>query len=199
MLLLGPRLKITCIVLQVIPGVGAIVAGAKNPQSRYLGRGIAQFCLVLFGSWPLIIPGAVGVIWAWTDAYRIGRDAMPPGPMSRPTPDTQQQSFRTAPEQQPRGAGLRTRPSTRIDPIPPRGVLPARSSQPFRWSDGCAGITHASYSSGASCWWHCSPRRHARGEPARFILRRLSRRRRSCPLKPSVRGTQSSFAQHAKD
>mgnify|MGYP000194527740 CR=1 FL=1 len=100
MLLLGPRLKITCIVLQVIPGVGAIVAGAKNPQSRYLGRGIAQFCLVLFGSWPLIIPGAVGVIWAWTDAYRIGRDAMPPGPMSRPTPDADPDTL--PPPKQPR-------------------------------------------------------------------------------------------------
>ena len=87
MLLLGPRWKIACIVLQVLPGVGAIVAGSKNPHSRYLGRGVAQLVLVVFGAWPLIIPGAVGLTWAWFDAYRIGRDARPPGPMSRPTPD----------------------------------------------------------------------------------------------------------------
>lgn len=88
MLLLGPRWKVACTILQVVPpGVGATIAGAKNPHSRYLGRGIAQLALVLFGSWPLLIPGAVGLIWAWTDAYRIATQAVPPGAMSRPTPD----------------------------------------------------------------------------------------------------------------
>lgn len=87
MLVLGPRMRIVCIVLQVMPpGLGAIIAGAKNPHTRYLKRGIAQMILVVFGSWPLIVPGAIGVVWAWTDAYRIGRDARLP-PHVRPTPD----------------------------------------------------------------------------------------------------------------
>lgn len=88
MLLLGPRLKVVCIILQIVPpGVGAIIAGAKNPHTGWLGRGIAQLVLVVFGSWPLLIPGAIGLIWAWTDAVRIARTSVPPGPMSRPIPE----------------------------------------------------------------------------------------------------------------
>ena len=77
MLLLGPRLKVACIVLQVFPpGVGAIIAGSKNPHSRYLGRGIAQLALVVFGSWPLIVPRDRGA--------RLGLDRRLPHRPRRP-------------------------------------------------------------------------------------------------------------------
>ncbi len=98
MLLLGPRLRIACIVLQVFPpGVGAIIAGSKNPHTKYLGRGIAQLVLVLFGSYPLILPGAIGLLWAWYDAIQIGRLSAPPGPMSRPTPDADPATLQAKP------------------------------------------------------------------------------------------------------
>ncbi len=88
-LILGPALRPTCIVLQVlpVPGVGAIIAGAKNPHSRLLGRGIAQAALVVFGSYPLIIPGAAGLLWAIWDAARIARDSGQPTPWTEPAPD----------------------------------------------------------------------------------------------------------------
>lgn len=87
-LILRSGLKTTCVVLQVvpIPGVGAIIAGARNPHSRLLGRGISQAVLVVFGSWPLIIPGAIGLVWAIWDATRIAK-AVPPPEWSEPTPD----------------------------------------------------------------------------------------------------------------
>lgn len=83
--------RITCIVLQLlpIPGVGAIIAGIKNPHTGLLGRGIAQVALVLFGSWPLIIPGAAGLVWAIVDAVRIGRHSVRPARWSLPTPDAE--------------------------------------------------------------------------------------------------------------
>lgn len=87
-MILTPAWRITCTVLQVLPlpGVGAIIAGAKNPHSRFMGRGITQSCLVVFGSYPLIIPGAIGILWAWWDAVAIAR-TLPPGPLSYPTDD----------------------------------------------------------------------------------------------------------------
>lgn len=88
-LVLSPAWRIACIVLQVVPvpGVGAIIAGIKNPHSGLRGRGIAQAALVVFGSWPLIIPGAAGLIWAIVDAVRIGRWAEAAPSWSYPTED----------------------------------------------------------------------------------------------------------------
>lgn len=87
--LLSPGWKRAAVVLEVfpLPGVGAVVAGVKNPHSGLAGRGLAQLALVLFGSYPLLVPGAVGLAWAVYDAVRIGRFARPPGPRSVPTPD----------------------------------------------------------------------------------------------------------------
>ncbi len=87
--ILGRRLKPAVVTLQVvpIPGVGAMVAGARNPHSGLLGRGIAQASLVVFGSYPLLIPGAIGLGWAIWDAVRIGKFAMEAGPLSEPTED----------------------------------------------------------------------------------------------------------------
>ncbi len=82
-------MRATCITLQLVPvpGVGAMVAGAKNPHTKLLSHGIAQTALVVFGSWPLIIPGAAGLAWAAWDAYVIGRDTRMPPRWSHPTQD----------------------------------------------------------------------------------------------------------------
>lgn len=88
-LILGPALRPVCIILQIlpVPGVGAIIAGIKNPHSKLLGRGIAQASLVIFGSYPLIIPGALGLIWAIVDAVAIARNSASDAPWTRPTAD----------------------------------------------------------------------------------------------------------------
>ncbi len=52
-----------------IPGVGAMMAGWRNPHTSLRWRGLAQFLLVVFGSWPLIIPGVAGFLWAIYDAW----------------------------------------------------------------------------------------------------------------------------------
>ncbi len=86
--ILGPRMRITCTILNVlpVPGIGAIVAGWRNPHTRLLRVGIAQAVLVLFGTWPLIFPGIAGFAWAAWTAYTIQRDARPPPPYSKAVP-----------------------------------------------------------------------------------------------------------------
>ncbi len=88
-LVLSPTWKWVCTVLQIVPlpGVGAIIAGIKNPHSGLTKRGIAQLALVVFGSWPLILPGAAGLIWAIVDAVRIARWSQNTPPWSFPTRD----------------------------------------------------------------------------------------------------------------
>jgi hypothetical protein len=85
-LVLTPRMRITCALLQVVPiaGIGAIIAGWKNPQSRLLGRGILQAALFLFGFYPLMWPAAIALLWALWD-LRLILAAAPPGKWSRPT------------------------------------------------------------------------------------------------------------------
>lgn len=87
--------------LQVVPlpGLGAILAGTKNPHSRLLGRGAAQMTLVVLGSWPLIIPGAIGLLWAIWDAVRIAQNARPAPAWSEPTPDADPSTLRPTREE----------------------------------------------------------------------------------------------------
>jgi hypothetical protein len=86
-LILSPSWRVACTVLNVVPlpGVGAILAGWKNPHTRLMRDGIAQLVLVVFGAWPLILPGVAGIVWAAWTALAIHRDAVAPGPLSRPT------------------------------------------------------------------------------------------------------------------
>jgi len=69
------------VLLQVVPpGLGAVVAGWRNPHTRLLARGGAQLVLFVFGAYPLVLPGAVGLAWAVWDAVRIAQAALVPLP-----------------------------------------------------------------------------------------------------------------------
>ena len=82
---LRPGARIAWAILNVVPpGLGAIWVGWRNPHSRLMQRGWLQFVLVVFGSWPLIVPGAIGLGWAIWDAVRIGQADLAPVPK----PDT---------------------------------------------------------------------------------------------------------------
>lgn len=79
---LRPRARLALGLLNVlpVPGVGAVVAGWRNPHSRLMARGWSQMALVLLGSYPLLLPGAVGLAWAVADAVRILRADLAPRP-----------------------------------------------------------------------------------------------------------------------
>lgn len=89
-LILSRNWRIACVVLAVVPlpGLGVLVAGHRNPHTGYRNRGIAQMLLVLFGSWPLVVPGVIGLAWAVYDAVQIHRTARPPGDQSKMVPVT---------------------------------------------------------------------------------------------------------------
>jgi hypothetical protein len=70
-----------------LPGLGALLAGWRNPHSRLVRHGAAQLVLVLLGSYPLIVPGVAGFAWAVWDAIRILRaDLLPMPPRNAPLP-----------------------------------------------------------------------------------------------------------------
>lgn len=81
-LMVGPRWRYVWAAMNVlpVPGAGAIVVGARNPHSRLLPHGVGQALLVLFGSWPLVVPGLAGLAWAVWDAVRIAQCEMIPRP-----------------------------------------------------------------------------------------------------------------------
>lgn len=85
-LILSRPWRIACVVLAVVPlpGLGVFLAGHKNPHTKYRARGAAQLLLVVFGSWPLVLPGVAGLAWAAYDAVTIHRTAVVPGEKSRP-------------------------------------------------------------------------------------------------------------------
>jgi hypothetical protein len=74
-LLLSPSARWTLLALNLVPlpGLGAAIAGWRNPHTRLLRNGLMQLTLVVLGSWPLIVPGAIGLAWAVWDAVRIGQ------------------------------------------------------------------------------------------------------------------------------
>ncbi|MEK6984927.1 MAG: hypothetical protein AABX89_00905 [Candidatus Thermoplasmatota archaeon] len=79
---LTPAGRITWSLLNVLPlpGLGALWVGWRNPHSRLLRHGWLQMVLVVFGSWPLLVPGAIGFGWAIFDAVRIGQADLAPLP-----------------------------------------------------------------------------------------------------------------------
>lgn len=78
--ILSERWRIVCVALNVLPlpGVGAILAGHWNPHTKLRGKGIAQLLLVVFGSFPLIVPGAIGLVWACYTSFWMHTHARQP-------------------------------------------------------------------------------------------------------------------------
>ena len=88
-LLLRPWERWTYAALNVLPlpGLGALLAGWRNPHTRLVRNGALQMTLVVLGAWPLIVPGAIGLAWAAWDAVRIGQARLLPlPPRDAPTP-----------------------------------------------------------------------------------------------------------------
>ncbi len=74
------RWTLFALTLLPIPGMGAAILGWRNPHTRLLPHGLMQATLVLFGSWPLVIPGLIGFAWAVWDAVRIAQARLLPLP-----------------------------------------------------------------------------------------------------------------------
>ena len=74
-LVLRPWERTTAAVLNVVPlpGLGALLAGWRNAHTTLRRNGALQMALVVLGSWPLIVPGALGFAWAVWDTVRIAR------------------------------------------------------------------------------------------------------------------------------
>ena len=85
----GARWALCALNVLPVPGLGAAILGWRNPHTRLLGHGVMQAVLVVFGSWPLLVPGAVGLAWAAWDAVRIGQARLlplPPRTATAPSP-----------------------------------------------------------------------------------------------------------------
>lgn len=80
----GGRIALGALNVLPLPGLGATVAGWRNPHSRLLPHGASQMALVALGSYPLVLPGAVGLLWAIVDAVRILRADLAPLPPRAP-------------------------------------------------------------------------------------------------------------------
>ncbi|MCA1810608.1 MAG: hypothetical protein LC623_01190 [Halobacteriales archaeon] len=80
----GGRTALGLLNLLPLPGLGAAVAGWRNPHSRLLPHGASQMALVALGSYPLVVPGALGALWAVLDAVRILRADLVPRPPPAP-------------------------------------------------------------------------------------------------------------------
>lgn len=59
-----PWRKTWAITTMVVPGLGAMVLGWRNPHTRYLRVGFLQMLLFLFGSYPLLLGGIIAYAWA---------------------------------------------------------------------------------------------------------------------------------------
>lgn len=89
-LLLRPWERTAAAILNVVPlpGLGAILAGWRNAHTTLRRNGALQMALVVFGAWPLVVPGAIGLAWAVWDAVRIGRaDLRRMPPANAPDPE----------------------------------------------------------------------------------------------------------------
>jgi hypothetical protein len=80
----GARTALAILNAVPLPGLGAVLAGWRNPHSRLLARGAAQMALVLLGSYPLVVPGAIGLAWAILDLVRILHAELVPLPTVLP-------------------------------------------------------------------------------------------------------------------
>ena len=85
-LLLRPWERAACAVLNLVPlpGTGALLAGWRNAHTTLRRNGALQLALVVLGSWPLILPGAAGFLWAAWDTIRIAHADLGPLPPKAP-------------------------------------------------------------------------------------------------------------------
>jgi hypothetical protein len=90
-LLLRPWERWTFAAVNVLPlpGLGAVLAGWRNAHTTLRRNGLMQMALVVFGAWPLIVPGVAGFAWAIWDAVRIAQAHLRPLP-PRDAPDPAQ-------------------------------------------------------------------------------------------------------------
>ena len=74
-LLLRPWERTAAAILNVVPlpGLGGLLAGWRNAHTTLRRNGALQMALVVFGAWPLIVPGAIGLAWAIWDTVRIAQ------------------------------------------------------------------------------------------------------------------------------
>ena len=88
-LLLRPWERWTYAALNVLPlpGLGAVLAGWRNAHTPLRRDGFLQMALVVFGAWPLIVPGAIGFAWAIWTAVRIGQARIRMPPANAPPPE----------------------------------------------------------------------------------------------------------------
>lgn len=88
-LLLRPWERTAYAVLNVLPlpGLGAVLAGGRNAHTNLRRNGVLQMALVVFGSWPLVVPGAIGLAWAVWTAVRIGQARIRMPPADAPPPE----------------------------------------------------------------------------------------------------------------
>ncbi|MHB1260632.1 MAG: hypothetical protein ACYC2H_02830 [Thermoplasmatota archaeon] len=94
-LLLRPWERTAAAILNVVPlpGLGAILAGWRNAHTTLRRNGALQMALVVFGAWPLIVPGAIGLAWAVWDTVRIAQaDLRRLPPANAPAPEDVRQA-----------------------------------------------------------------------------------------------------------
>ncbi len=74
-LVLRPWERTAAAILNVVPlpGLGALLAGWRNAHTTLRRNGGLQMALVVFGAWPLIVPGVIGLAWAIWDTVRIAQ------------------------------------------------------------------------------------------------------------------------------
>jgi hypothetical protein len=87
-LLLRPWERTACAVLNLVPlpGLGAVLAGWRNAHTTLRRNGLLQLGLVVLGSWPLVVPGVAGVLWAAWDTIRIAHADLSPLPSKAAEP-----------------------------------------------------------------------------------------------------------------
>jgi hypothetical protein len=82
----GGRRTLSILNVLPLPGLGAILVGWRNPHTTLRRNGALQMMLVLLGTWPVIVPGVAGIVWAVWDAVRIAQAKEIPKPPKSATP-----------------------------------------------------------------------------------------------------------------
>lgn len=115
----GPRARtaFACLNVLPLPGLGALLAGWRNPHTDLRRNGALQL-LLLAGAYPWIVPGLAALVWGTYDALRIAKaDLVPPEARAAPRVPAEPAS---APPLPPAATAARAPSRHR----PPRGPAP---------------------------------------------------------------------------